>query len=176
MVITIAIAIAIFIVVADSIAIAVAIAHHRCHWSLPLRLPLTIAAAVSIALPSAIAVAVAVALTVSHCRLRHHWPSQLPSPLAITVTIAISHLQELLPWRGKNCIQPIEAKNAYLILFCSDSGRCTDQSQMTDQVSSGNGQHQRWAASSEHRGKRQLVREVAGSRGAAGGQQGGNVD
>ncbi len=46
---------------------------------------------------------------------------------------------------------------------------------MTDQVSSGNGQHQRWAASGEHRGKR-LVKEVAGSRGAAGGQQGGDVD
>jgi hypothetical protein len=35
----------------------------------------------------------------------------------------------------------------YLILFCSDSGRRTDQSRMTYQVSSGNGQHQRWAAS-----------------------------
>jgi hypothetical protein len=54
-----------------------------------------------------------------------------------------------MPWRGKNCIQPIEAKNAYLILFCSYSGRLIDQSRMTDQVSSGNGQHQRWAASGE---------------------------
>jgi hypothetical protein len=44
---------------------------------------------------------------------------------------------------------------------------------MTDQVSGGNGQHHigRQAASSE-----QLVREVAGSRGAAGGQQVGDVD
>jgi hypothetical protein len=40
---------------------------------------------------------------------------------------------------------------------------------MTDQVLSGNGQHQRWAVSGEHQGK-QLVREVA----AAGGQQGGS--
>jgi hypothetical protein len=108
---------------------------------------LAIAAAVSVALPSAIAVAVAVALAVDHCHLRHRWPSQLPSPLAITITVAIGHFQELLPWRGKNCIQPIEAKNAHLILFCSDSGRRTDQSRMTDQVSSSNGQHQRWAAS-----------------------------
>jgi len=55
----------------------------------------------------------------------------------------------LLPWRGKNCIRPIEANNAYLILFCLDSGRCIEQSRMTDQVSSGNGQHQRWAVSGE---------------------------
>ncbi len=46
---------------------------------------------------------------------------------------------------------------------------------MTDQVSSGNGQHQHWAASSKHQGKR-LVREEAGSRGAAGGHQGGDID
>jgi hypothetical protein len=144
---------------------------------LPLRLLSTIATAVSVALPSAIAVAVAIAiaLAVGHCRLRHLWPSQLPSPLAITITVAIGHFRELLPWCGKNCIRPIEAKNAYLILFCLDSGRHTDQSRMTDQVSSGNCQHQRWAASGEHRGER-LVREVAGSRGAAGGQQGGDVD
>jgi hypothetical protein len=70
--------------------------------------------------------------------------------LAIAVAIAIGHhrrhavghFQELLPWRGKNCILPIEAKNAYLILFCLDSGRRIDQSQMTDQVSSSDGQHQ----------------------------------
>jgi hypothetical protein len=75
--------------------------------------------------------------------------------LAIAVAIAISHhychavshFQELLPWRSKNCIQPIEAKNAYLILLCLDSGRCIDRSRMFDQVLSSNGQHQRWAAS-----------------------------
>ncbi len=44
---------------------------------------------------------------------------------------------------------------------------------MTDQVSSGDGNTsvEQQAASIE-----QLVREVAGSRGAAGGQQGGDVD
>jgi hypothetical protein len=108
---------------------------------LPLRSPTAIAAAISVALPSAIAVADA--LSVGHCHLRHHWPSQLPLPLAITVTIAIGHFQELLPWCGKNCIRPIEAKSAYLILLCSDSGRRIDQSWMTDQVLSGDGQHQR---------------------------------
>ncbi len=175
MAVAIVIAIAISIVIADSVAIAIAVAHCHCCRPLPLRLPSTIAAAVSVASPSAIAVAVTLTLAIGHCRLCHHRPLQLPSPLAITVTVAIGHFRELLPWRGKNCIRPIEAKNAYLILFCLDSGRRTDQNRMTDQVLSGNGQHQRWAASGKHRGKR-LVREVAGSRGAAGGQQGGDVD
>jgi hypothetical protein len=85
--------------------------------------------------------------------------------LGITVAVTVGHFQELLPWRGKNCIQPIEAKNAYLILFCLDSWRHTDQSRMTDQVSSVNGQHQRWAAS----GKQQAAsggsgRQHGGSR------------
>jgi hypothetical protein len=90
------------------------------------------------------AIAAAIALAISHCRLRHRRPLQLSSPLAITVAIAVGHFREFLHWRGKNCIQPIEAKNAYLVLFCLDSGRRTDQSRMTDQVSS-----QRWAVSGE---------------------------
>jgi hypothetical protein len=138
--IAIAIAIAISVIITNSVTIAVAIAH--CQWQWPMA---TIATAISVAFPSAIAVAIA--LTIGHCRLHHRRPSQLPSPLAITVTIAIGHFQELLPWHGKNCIRPIEAKNAHLVLFCSDSGRRTDQSWMTDQVSSGNGQHQLWGAS-----------------------------
>jgi hypothetical protein len=145
--IAIAIAIPISVVIAVSVAIADVITHGRCRRPLPLRSPSTITAAISVVSPSAIAVAVAVAHTVSHCRLCHHRPSQLPSLLAITITIAVGHFQKFLPWRGENCIQPIEAKNAYLILFCSDSGRHTDQSRMTDQVLSGNGQHQHWAAS-----------------------------
>jgi hypothetical protein len=144
----IAIAIAISVAVANFIAIAVAIAHCPHCWQLPLGSPSTIAAAISVALPSAIAVAVA--LAVGHCRLHHRWPTQLPSPLAITVAVAVGHFRVLLPWRSKNCIQPIEAKNAYLILFCSDSGQRTDQSRMTDQVSSGDGQHQCWVVSGEH--------------------------
>ncbi len=175
MAVAIAIAVAISVVIANSVTIAVAVAHCRCRRPLPLRSPSTIPPAVSVALPSAITLAVALALAIGYCRLHHHWPLQLPSPLAITVTVAVSHFRELLPWRGKNCIQPIEAKNAYLILFCLDSGRRTDQSWMTDQVSSGNGQHQHWAANGKHQGK-WLVREVAGSRGAAGGQKGGDLD
>jgi hypothetical protein len=96
-------------------------------------------------LPSAIAVVDT--LAVSHCHLHHRQPLQLPSPLAITITVAVGHFQEFLPWCSKNCIQPFEAKNAYLILLCSDSGRRIDQSRITYQVSSGNGQQQRWAAS-----------------------------
>jgi hypothetical protein len=147
--VAIAIAVAISIIVADSITIAVAIAHCRRCQPLLLRSWSTITAALSVVLPSAItvALAVAVALAIGHCCLCHCWPSQLPSPLAITVTITIGHFRELLPWRGKNCIQPIEANNAHLILFCLDSGQRTDQSWMTDQVSGSNGQHQHWAAS-----------------------------
>ncbi len=167
MAVTFAIAVSISVVVANSVTIAIAVAHCNCCRPLQLWLPLTIAAAVSVALPSAIAVAVAVALAIGHCRLHHRRPSQLPSPLAITVNVAVGHFQQLLPWCGKNSIQPIEAKNAYLILFCLDSGRRTDQSQMTDKVSSGIGQHQRWVVSGKHQGER-LVKEVAGSRGAAG--------
>ncbi len=167
--IAIVIAIAIFVVVANSVTIAIALAHCRCHRPLPLWSPSTIAAAISVASPSAIAVAIAIALAVGHCRLCHRWPLQLPSPLAIIVTIAVSLFQELLPWHSKNCIRPVEAKNAHLILFCLDSGRRTDQSWMTDQVSGGNVQHQHWAAS----GKQLVVSEGSGwqqggSRGAAG--------
>jgi hypothetical protein len=132
--------------------------HHcccRCRRNHPLPFPLL----------SAIAVAVAVNhcrrhlchIAVSHCCFRRpcHRPLLSPSLLAIAVAIAVSHHRchavghfcELLPWRSKNCIQPIEAKNAHLILFCLYSGGHIDQSWITDQVSSGNGQHQRWAAS-----------------------------
>jgi hypothetical protein len=147
MAVPIAIAVAISVVVGNSVTIAVAVAHCCCRRPFPLWLPSTIATAISVALPSAIAVAITFALAIGHCHLCHRSPLQLPYPLAITVTIAVSHFRELLSWRNENCIQPIEAKNAHLILFCSDSGQSTDQSWMTDQVSDGNGQHQRWAAS-----------------------------
>jgi hypothetical protein len=99
-------------------------------------------------LPSLLPLAIALAVAVNHrrchlCRIpiSHHccrhpcrWPFPSLSPLAITVAIdvghhrhhAVGHFQELLPWRGKNCIQPIEAKNSYLILFCSDNGQRID--------------------------------------------------
>ncbi len=73
-------------------------------------------------LPLAIAVAVAgnhchhhlcrVAICHCCCRCPCHWPLPSPSLSAIAVAIAIGHhrchavghFQELLPWRGKNCI------------------------------------------------------------------------
>jgi hypothetical protein len=64
--------------------------------------------------------------------------------LATTATVGVGHIQELLPWCGKNYIQPIEAKNADLNLFCLNSGRRIDRSRMTDQMLSGDGQHQHW--------------------------------
>ncbi len=128
---------------------------YRCRRNRPLPLPL---------LPS-IAIAASVnhchhhlcRITVSHCcchcPCRRPLPSPSPSAIAVAIAVsnhcchAVGHFWELLPWCGKNCIQPIEAKNAYIILFCLYSGRHIDQSQMTVQVLSGNGHHQRWAAS-----------------------------
>ncbi len=162
-----AIAVAISIAVVNSVAIAIFATHCGCRRPLPLRLPLTITTAVSVALLSAIVIAIA--LAVGHCHLRHRRPTQLPSPSAITVAVAVSHFRVLLPWRGKNCIQPIEAKNAYLILFCLDSGQCTEQSWMTDQVSSGDDQHQHWAASGKHQAASEGIGwQLGGGRGAAG--------
>jgi hypothetical protein len=147
MAVTIAIAITNSIAVANSvavadvlpIAVAIAIGHCCCGLRQPLPLPSLLHCRQPSPLPFALAI--------GHCCFHHHWPLQLPSLSAITVTIAITHCQELLPWCSKNCIQTIQAKNAYLILFCLDSGRCTDQSRMTDQVLSSDGRHQRWAAS-----------------------------
>jgi hypothetical protein len=131
--------------------------HRHCRRNHPLPL----------LLPLAIAVAVAVnhchhylcCIAVSHCCCHRPccWPLPSPSPSAIAVAIAVGHhhrhavghFQDLLPWRGNNCIQSIEANNAYLILLCSDSGWRIDRSWMTDKVSSCNGQHLRWAASSK---------------------------
>jgi hypothetical protein len=158
------VAVIIAIAVALSLAIFVSVAYcrHHCRWPLLLQLPSPITTAVSFALPSAIAVAAA--LTVGHCHLHHHWQLQSLSPLAITVAIAVAHCQEVLPWRGENCIQTIEANNAYLILFCSDSGRRTYKSWMTDQASSSDGQHQCWVESREQRA----------ASGGSGWQQGGS--
>jgi hypothetical protein len=118
------------------------------HQTLLLQSPLTVAATISVALPSAIAVVIAHA--VSHCHLCHGRPLQLQLPSAVTIAMPLAISESCCLGTAKNCIQPIEAKNAYIILFCSDSGRCIDQSQMTDQVSSGDGQHQRWVASSKY--------------------------
>jgi hypothetical protein len=118
-------------------------------------------------LPSAIAVAVAIAhhcrhlfcVAVSHRCYRHPHRQPLPSlsPLAIAVTISIGHhhchRRRPLPRVVALAQQELYSKNlsnyAYHILFCLDSWWHTDQSQMTDQALSGDGQHQHWAASGE---------------------------
>jgi hypothetical protein len=127
----------------------------RCRSLLPLPLPSDITVAVAIAHHRrslffvVVSHAIAVTLAVGDCRLHHHWQSQSPYPLAITVAVAVAHCKELLPWRGENSIWSILANNAYLIMLCLDIGQRTDQSRMTDQASSGDGQHQHWAASWE---------------------------
>jgi hypothetical protein len=150
--------------------------HHRRHC--PLSLPLPLAIAIAVATNHCCHCLCCVAISRCCCRCPCHKPLSSLLPSSIAVAISVSHhcaigvglFQELLPWRGKNCIQTIQAKNAYLILFCSDSGwRTDDQSRMTDQALSSNGQHQRWAASSE-----QQAAVMAGSRGAAGVQQEGS--
>ncbi len=87
--------------------------------------------------PSPLPLAIAVAVSINH--RRHHlcriaighcchqrpcqWPLPSPSPLAIAVAIAVGHhhchavghFRELLPWCGKNYIQPL--KQRMLTLF-----------------------------------------------------------
>jgi hypothetical protein len=129
----------------------------RCHCNcpLPLLLPLAIAVTVSVNHHHCYLCCLAVSYRCRQRPCHRTLPSLSPPAIAIAISIgyhhhhAVGHFQELLPWRGKNCIQPIEAKNTYHILLCSDSGRCIDQSRMTDQVSSSDGQHQRWVASVE---------------------------
>jgi hypothetical protein len=127
--------------------------HHRC-CRCPLPSPLAIAVAVAVDLCHRHLCCIAISHHRRCCRCPRHQPLLSPSLLAIAVAISVGHhchcpvghFRELLPWHSKNCIQPIEAKNAHLILFCSDSGRRTDQSRMTDQVLCSNGQLQHWAA------------------------------
>jgi hypothetical protein len=96
---------------------------------------------------------VAVSHRCRHCPCRQTLPSLSSSAIAVAIAVghhrchAIGHFRELLSWRGKNCIRPIKAKNAYLILFCWDSGQCIDQSRINYQVLSDDGQHQYWVAS-----------------------------
>ncbi len=116
---------------------AIAVAHRRrpsplsslLHCCQPLLLPS----------PSPLPTAIAVSIIVRYCSCHLHWPSPSPLPSAISKSCCLDAARKI--------IQPIEANNAHLILFCLDSGRCTAQSRMTDQVSRGNDQHQRWAAS-----------------------------
>jgi hypothetical protein len=132
--------------------------HHRC-CRRPLPSPL----------PSAIAVAVAVnyrhrhlcCVAVSHCRCccPRHWPLPSPSPLAIAVAISVGHHHCHRHWPFPRVVALVQqelysnnlSKECLPYLFFLDSGRRIDQSRMADQVSSGNGHHQCWAASGNQR-------------------------
>jgi hypothetical protein len=129
--------------------------HCHCNHPLPLPLPSAIANAVAVDHRRRHLCCVAISNCCCHCPCRRPLLSLSPSAIAVAIANghhhchAIGHFRELLPWRGKNCIQPVEATNAYLNIFCLYSGWCIDQSQMTDQVLNGNGQYQRWAESSK---------------------------
>jgi hypothetical protein len=165
--IAIAIAIAISVAIADSVAVTVAVAHCRrcCCRPLPLWLLSIITTTISVAFLLS-AIAIAIALAVGCCHLCHCQPSQLPSLLAITVVIAAGHFQDLLPWRGNNCIWTIFCFSWTVGSTLIKAGWLT-----RGQAAMANTSIGRQVASSE-----QLVREVAGSRGTAGGQQDGDID
>ncbi len=112
----------------------IAISHHCCHRPCCQTLPT----------PSLLAIAVAIAVSHHHCH-------------------AVSHFRELLPWRSKNCIWSIEAKNAYLIFVGTVGGVLIDGSLTRCQAATANTSIGRQAASSER-----LVRELAGGWGEAG--------
>jgi hypothetical protein len=171
-----AIAVAISVAVADSVANAIAITithrHCCCCQPLPLWLPLTIPVTISVMLPSPIHVAVA--LAVGHCRLCQRRPSQLPSPSAITVAMlsAISESCCLLGAKKKEFNQ-LKQRMLTLFNFVPTVGGALIKAERLTRCQSAmaNTSVGRQAASIEP-----IVREVAGSRGAAGGQKGGDVD
>jgi hypothetical protein len=146
--------------------------HHHCRRNRPSPWPL----------PWAIAAAamnhrhrhlcrVAVSHCCRCCPCRRTLPSPSSSAIAVAIAIdhhrchAVGHFRELLPWRGKNCIPPIETKNAYLIFFVGTVGSVLIEagSLTRCQAVMANTSVGRRAASSE-----QLVRELAGGWGAAG--------
>jgi hypothetical protein len=177
--IAIAIAIAISVAIADSFAVAVAIAAavaiaHSCRcccWPLPLRSPSTIAATISVVLPSAIADVNT--LAVGHCRLRHRRPSQLPSLLAITVAMLLAISESCCLGVARIVFDQLKQRmlNLFYFVWTVGSALIEARSLTRRRAAMANTSVGRQAASSE-----QLAREVAGSRGAAKGQQGQDID
>ncbi len=131
--------------------------HLRCHCRhhcrrnrpLPLPLPWAIAAvAVNHCCRPLCCVAVSHCCCHCPCRLHHCQPLQLPSRSAINVAMPLAISESCC--LGMARIVFDQSKQRMLtFLYCWDSGRCLDQSRITYQVSSGNGQHQRWVASGE---------------------------
>ncbi len=164
---------AVAIAVAIAVAVAVAIAHrrHRCHRPLPLQLPSTIAAAISAALPSAIAVTIT--LAIGHCHLCHHQPLQLPLPSAITIAMPLAISESCCLGMARIVFNQLKQRMLTLFYFVrAVSGTLIEAEWLTRcWAAMANTNVGRQAVSSE-----QLVREVAGSRGAVGEQKGGDVD
>jgi hypothetical protein len=114
-------------------------------------------------------------------RIPTRWPLPSLSPSAIAVAVSISHHHCLCrrPFPRVVALARQEfnsnniSKECLPFLFCLDSGRRTDQSRMTDQTSSGNGQRQHWVAS----GEQQAASGGSGWQqgGQQGGEQGGDV-
>ncbi len=171
--IAIAISVANSVAIAVAVAIAIAIAHHhcRCHRPLPLRSLSTIAAAISVALPSAITVTVA--LAIGHCRLCHRLPLQLPLPSNITVPMPLANAESCCLGAARIVFNQSKQRMLTLFYFVWTVGGVLIKARSLTRcrAAMANTSIGRRAASNE-----QLVREVAGGRGAAGGQQGEDID
>jgi hypothetical protein len=172
-----AIAVPISVAVADSFAVAVAaavtIAHCRCHCRQPLllRSPSTIAATISVALPSAIAVAIA--LAIGHCHLHHCQPLQLPSLSAITVAMPLAIYESCCLGVAKIVFSQLKQRVFTIFYFVQTVGGALIKAGWLTrcQAAMANTSVGRQAVSIER-----IVRELARSRGAAGGQKGGDID
>ncbi len=94
--------------------IAVAIGHFCCSCHQPSLLPSLLHCSQPLPLPLAIAISV----TISQCICHLCWPALLPSPLAISECCCL----------GVTRIVFDQLKQKMLTLFCSESGRRTEQS------------------------------------------------
>ncbi len=155
-------------------------------------------------LPSPLQSPIAVAIAVGHCRCGRHQPSpppslsrcrqplllllllpstlaifvivghyQLPSPSAITVAMPLAISDSCCLGTARNVFNQLKQRMLTLFNFVRTVGGVLIEAGWLPrcQAAMANTSVGRWAASSE-----QLVREIPGSRGAAGGQQGGYVD
>ncbi len=122
-------------------------------------------------MPSAIAVAVA--LVFGHCHLCHCQPSQLPSQLAITIAMTLAIDESCCLGVARIVFNQSKQKMLILFYFVRTVGSVLIKvgSLTRCQAVMANTPVGWQAVSSEW-----LVREVAGSTGAAGGQQGGDID
>ena len=143
--------------------------------ALAVAVAIAIAVAISVAIADSvtIAIAVAIALAVGHCHLHHHWPLQLPSPLAITVAMPLAISKSCCLGVARIVFDQLKQRMLTFFYFVGTVGGVLIEARSLTrcQAVMANTSVRRHTMSSEW-----LVREVAGSRGAAGGQQGGDID